>query len=580
MVTRRRRFFWGFGLFAVILIALAAWIGIRAMLARQHLLNARTEIAQLRSQVSAGNIDGLSVGLAKVESEARAAKDLTSDPIWSGLSHLPLLGLTLSASNHVATSVNELTTRALGPLLDASKHLDPKHLRRSDGTIDLAGLASTEPDLKAAQTALQDVNQKLEQMSVDGVVGPVVDARMQLLGQLHGLTGTIDTAYRASRIAPVMLGADGPRRYLMVFETPAESRGTGGLVGSYAIISIDHGKITREHTGSNTELQDSPTPVVDLGPEFNTRYGSIDAARGWRNANFTPNFPWAAEIWQRLWERQSGEKLDGVISVDPVALGYMLDVTGPITLSDGEVINGQNAAEWSMVTSYAKYGGDSPLRKQLSVELATKTLDQLTSGDGGSTALLKALGRAAGERRLLIWSAHPAEQAIISGTPPAGELPEYSGPFTALVLRNGSGDKLDYYVTRSQDYRVLSCGPQRRLVQVTATLNNTAPRSGLPAYVTNRADGKVVPYGQDRVFANIYSARGSLLEKATLNGKPIKVVAATERGLAVYEADVELPIGAPQTVTLTINEPRSTLPLHYLIQPLVKPLKLSISGHC
>jgi hypothetical protein len=565
----------------ILLVAITAWIGVRAVLARQHLLKARDEVSQLRAQVSAGELGGLAAGLAQIQHEARAAKSLTSDALWTGLSRIPLLGRTLAASTDLADAVQRLADQTLAPLINVSRGLDPKSLRKPDGSIDLARLTAAGPDISRANSSLNSTIAAIEKESLRGVLGPVVKAHNQLTNELSGLTGTIDTANRAAKIGPEMLGAKGVRRYLMVFQTPAESRGTGGLVGSFAIIKISNGKIKREQTGSDTQLKDSDTAVVDFGAEFNKRYANTDEALAWRNANFTPHYPYAAEIWQRLWEKQAGEKLDGVLSADPVTLGYLLNVSGPITLSDGETITGDNAATWSMVTSYARFPDptNQTERKRLSVELATHTLDKLTSGNGRSTALLKVLGRAAGERRLLVWSAHPAEEAVLSGTPLAGELPNAPGPSTAFIIRNRSGSKLDYYVERKLDYRVLSCTPKKRVVQVTATMTNTAPQ-GLPAYVLFRADGLTVPYGTDRVVTSIYATKGSTLNAVWLNGKPSSTTVSMERGLPVFSDDLELPIGKPQTITLQFTEPPSKAPLRYFVQPLAKPLALTIGPSC
>jgi hypothetical protein len=565
----------------ILLVAITAWIGVRAVLARQHLLKARDEVSQLRAQVSAGELGGLAAGLAQIQHEARAAKSLTSDALWTGLSRIPLLGRTLAASTDLADAVQRLADQTLAPLINVSRGLDPKSLRKPDGSIDLARLTAAGPDISRANSSLNSTIAAIEKESLRGVLGPVVKAHNQLTNELSGLTGTIDTANRAAKIGPEMLGAKGVRRYLMVFQTPAESRGTGGLVGSFAIIKISNGKIKREQTGSDTQLKDSDTAVVDFGAEFNKRYANTDEALAWRNANFTPHYPYAAEIWQRLWEKQTGEKLDGVLSADPVTLGYLLNVSGPITLSDGETITGDNAATWSMVTSYARFPDptNQTERKRLAVELATHTLDKLTSGNGRSTALLKVLGRAAGERRLLVWSAHPAEEAVLSGTPLAGELPNAPGPSTAFIIRNRSGSKLDYYVERKLDYRVLSCTPKKRVVQVTATMTNTAPQ-GLPAYVLFRADGLTVPYGTDRVVTSIYATKGSTLNAVWLNGKPSSTTVSMERGLPVFSDDLELPIGKPQTITLQFTEPPSKAPLRYFVQPLAKPLALTIGPSC
>lgn len=111
-------------------------------------------------------------------------------------------------------------------------------------------------------------------------------------------------------------------------------------------------------------------------------------------------------------------------------------------------------------------------------------------------------------------------------------------------------------------------------------LTNTAPATGLPDYVVTRSDGKVVPRGQDRVFANVYATRGSQLISSQLDGKTFAVGQGIERGLAVFEADVELPVGQPKTLTLTLSEPRTGGEFSYLVQPLAKPQTLVLQGGC
>jgi hypothetical protein len=43
---------------------------------------------------------------------------------------------------------------------------------------------------------------------------------------------------------------------------------------------------------------------------------------------------------------------------------------------------------------------------------------------------------------------------------------------------------------------------------------------------------------------------------------------------------MELPIGQPQTLTLTLIEPRVDAPLQYLVQPLAKPETLTLEQAC
>jgi hypothetical protein len=575
-LTRRRGLLAGGALFLLLL----GWVGIRGVLAREHLLKARGEVAQLQSAITAGRIDDLSTRLVQIRREAQAAHRLTSDPVWAALSDLPWLGSTLDAAARVSTSVDQVASDVLPPLVHATDTLSPRSLRLPDGTLQLARLPASVPDLRVSKAALSSTLVQLRSTPTSGVIPAITSAQQTLIRSLYRLAGSLDIAYRAARIGPEMLGSNGVRRYLVIFQSPAEARGTGGLAGSYAIVRFDHGKLTTERSGSDADLQTATSPVVNLGPDFSARYAQIDSAESWGNANFTPNFPWAAEIWAKLWQRQSGERMDGVIAVDPIALGYLLSVTGPVTLSDGEVITSANAARWTMSDSYRIYAKNTLLRKKLSVELAKLELNRLSASTIDLTSLLKIAGRAAGEHRLQLWSAHPSDQALIAGTPAAGELPAAPGPLADLVLLNGGGDKLDYYLGRSLSYRVMSCTPQQRSVRITFTLTNSAPTSGLPYEVTVRNDHRIVPVGQSRVFADLFLARGAVLKSWDLNGRQASVKLSTERTHSVVEFDIELPPGQSRTVTANITEPPSKNAVEIPVQPLARPLRIVTSGRC
>jgi hypothetical protein len=562
----------------VLFILMLAWVGVRGYLARQHLLKARSEVTSLQAAITAGNVDDLSVRLAAIRREAQAARSLTSDPVWSTLGHVPWFGVSLHAANEVALSVDQVASRVLPPLVKASDTIQPRTLRQPDGSLQLARLSGAEPNLLVANRALDLARQKLGSTQLSEVASPIAHAQQTLAKSLSDLARSLNAASRAVRLGPAMAGATGARRYLVIFQTPAEARGTGGLAGSYAIVRFDKGKLTTERSGSDQDFKAAPSPVVNLGPDFNSRYAQLDSAEDWGTANFTPHFPWAAQIWAKLWQRQSGERVDGVIAIDPIALADLLGVTGPVTLSNGKVINSQNAASWTMSDSYQIQ--DQTLRKNLNVELSKLTLDRLSTASISFTQLLKVAGKAAGQRHVLLWSAHPEEEALLAGTPVAGELPNAPGPFADLVLINGGGDKLDYYLQRSLKYQVMSCTPKTRTVRISFTLTNTAPKSGLPSYVTNRADKRVVPLGQSRVFADLYLADGGILKSWDIDGKAVSVRLAIERKHSVAEFDMEMPPGESRTVTANVTEPASTAKVVIPVQPLAHPLTVVTSGSC
>ncbi|MDQ1634357.1 MAG: hypothetical protein QOJ32_1166 [Frankiaceae bacterium] len=556
------------------------WLGLTAFLARSHLVDVRSEVTRLQKDVSAGNTDRLTPGLASIQADAASARRWTSDPIWWLASHVPVLGHTFAASSGLAKATDQLASHALPPLVDAGNQLSPAQVRRKDGTVELARLTAAAPPLAAADSALADARTTVAALPSTGLVAPVATAREQFATQLTDLAGSLDAATRAARVGPAMLGENGPRRYLVIFQNPAEARGTGGLAGSFAVVRADNGKLSRERTGSDSELIDAPRPVVDLGPDFDAQWRKADGDRGWRNANFTPHYPWAAEIWQKLWERQSGERIDGVITLDPLALGYLLKVTGPVTLSDGEVLTGDNVATWALSTEYFKYADDNERRKDLLTELGEKAFDRIKDGNGSSAALLKAMGRAAGEHRILFWAARPEEQASILGTPIAGTVLDTPGPIAALVLNNGGTGKGDYYVDRTLTYQVLSCGDRTRRVRATIAMKNNAPSSGLPAYVGFRVDRPSRPSGQTRTFVNYYASSGAVLTGASVDGKAATVQVGQERTHPDFTFDVEINPGSTKTMVLEYDEPRTSAHLTVPVQPLARPMTVRIADSC
>ena len=143
-------------------------------------------------------------------------------------------------------------------------------------------------------------------------------------------------ALQLVKVAPSVMGSQSPKKYLLVFQNSAESRGTGGIIGAYAEIQVYRGAVTVLRQGSNVGLKSLNEIPIAMPDEYNNLWGSDPAI--WQNSNKSPHFPYAAEIYSALWERQFNEKLDGVFATDPEALSYLLNAIGPVTLEPRAVL--------------------------------------------------------------------------------------------------------------------------------------------------------------------------------------------------------------------------------------------------
>jgi hypothetical protein len=556
------------------------WIGVTALMARSELNAVRAQAHTLASQLSASKWTAARSTAASMASHAHRANQLTSGPVWALAAALPSGGEPLQSVRSIAEGVDSLTSGVLPQLVAAGQRLDPRTLRRPDGSIDLTRIEAVAPALASASAILDQTTKAITALPRRTWLSSIDTSSADALRQVTTLDQDLKSANLVVRILPTMLGADGPKRYFLAFQNEAESRGTGGLPGAFAIIEANHGKVAFTHMESDTILKDIAT-TVNFGPAYNHLYGAATPTSFYVNSNISPHFPYAAQIWASMWNTHSAEKVDGVIALDPTALGYLLAVTGPATLPDNTQITGANAVALTQSTSYAKFPGLSDAvnaqRKAYLLQVASAASKKILDARGEPLALLQAAGTAAGERRLLVWSADPAVESVLAQTSVSGVIPTTTAPYIGLSVVNAGGSKLDYYLDRSLTWTRTGCGPTRAST-VSITLTNNAPAAGLAPYVTARVDTHAYPVkvGDNRLEVSYFATQGARLQSVTLDGRPGTGLIGSERGHPVYTVDVELPRGTSRTVVLHLSEPAGTGAPIVLRQPLVRPLQLTL----
>jgi hypothetical protein len=290
----------------------------------------------------------------------------------------------------------------------------------------------------------------------------------------------------------------------------------------------------------------------------------------------SPDFPTAARIWSARWQL-AGVDIDGVLAVDPIVLGYLLEVLGPVDV-DGRSIDSGNAASFFLQDVYAEYP-DRDERDRVQRRFIDAVFTKLVAGGGDPRGLVEAVVRGAQEGRVLVAMPGSAEQRLLERESIGGALrAPRDRPFIGLVINDAGGSKLDPYTTRTVEYARGACTGDARTSTVTVTLGNDAPAEGLPDYVVARADrpsGPVSP-GQRRAYVSVYATPGSQLLSSRLAGKPAAVESRTEKGLPVFSTYLELGPDQEETLTLRLAEPPRSGPAVVRTQPLVKQPTVTI----
>ena len=381
---------------------------------------------------------------------------------------------------------------------------------------------------------------------------------------------------------PILAGADKPKRYLISFQNSAEARGTGGILGAYALIELDKGNLKILQTGSNASLAGMSSreiPVV-MPAEFLKLYGKNPAIL--QNSNLSPHFPYGAQVWLGLWKARYGQQLDGVIAVDPTALSYVLRATGEITLKSGEKITSKNVVEETLKNAYERYEKDNDARKQYLVDIMNATAAKLTKGEYSKIKMAKALRDGIKANRILIYSTNKDAQEKLAAVKLGGELGLDANNEYRTVIQNIDASKLDYYLDRSVAIESKSCEKDRQ-TQVRIRVTNTLKTGvGLSPYVLTRADkGKPASLvtGAHRFKVFIYGPTNARLVSVSRENRTADLGGASvERKRPIYVADVDLAPGGSEE--LLANFSGGVGKISFVDQPLVLETKLSIKDKC
>ena len=539
--------------------AAAAWVALRGLSARAAVQDAQAAAERTRAALVTGDDARARAELAQARAASERGRRLVGDPVFAAAARLPVVGPDVAAVRAVVRAVDEVADRVLAPAVEVGGVL--RSLEVSGGRIDLAPIERAAPVLAAAARSAERISASVTAIDRRRLSWRVAPAVADAQTALADLTGTTAQTSTVASLLPAMLGANDRRRYFLAFQNNAEARGTGGLLGAYGVLEAYGGRLKLLSLGSNTDLQPATRMPIELGEDFERLYN--DDAALWVNANLSPHFPYAARIWLALWEQQRGQRLDGVIATDPVAMSYVLRATGPVRLPDGSRVDASNAVSLTLRDVYARFPepGANGVRDAYLQRIARGMFAKLLAGGADPEQVARSLQQAAAERRLLVYSGVADEQAKLAATTVGGALPGEPGPYAALAVNNAGGNKLDYYLERELAYSS-RCSGAGRTSRIRATLTNTAPRKGLPDYVVLRVDqgpgatsAPRQPRGTNVGLVQVYAARDAELVGARLDGKRILVVSSREEGHAVYQARVALRPGQSRTLELDLREP-------------------------
>ncbi|WP_293787082.1 DUF4012 domain-containing protein [uncultured Aeromicrobium sp.] len=547
-----RAFVWV--LFAAVAVAVvcAAWLGVRGYLAYGHVRDAQQTVREIRANVT--DTQAASSHAAELADHTAAARSLTSDPVWRAAEHLPWAGDQLEAVATTIEVVDEVASSALGPLVDVAQDFSVEDLRPAEGRINVEALASVRDVAATSAERVVRAADRIEGIDRRPLLGPVAEQIDEVGEQLRSAGTGADAIARASQLMPAMLGQDGPREYLLLFQNNAEWRSLGGIVGATAVLRTEQGVLSLQTQASSGDFERYVEPVLPLDESLRAIFAD-QPALFIQNVTQVPMFPTTAQLAQAIWERESGQRVNGVIAVDPVTLAYLLEATGPITLPTGDVVTAENAVSLLLNEVYLRYE-DPALQDAFFQATAAAVFDAVARGSADPGALIDALRRATGEHRILVWNENENEQVVLDGTALQGLLPPTDADRTAfgVYLNDGTASKMNFYSQLSSGASWCSTEGGGSEAVLAVTLRNDAPAdaASLPRYITG--GGVVVPPGVTRTVAYLYLPEGAQVVSASdATGGGFGTAAHAGRTVLTWETN--LAPGESTTATVRVSAP-------------------------
>jgi len=444
----------------VFLLLIAALLVVAAVWAARmvgHALSLKAQLDDLQAmaegnpdqvdpQAAIALVHGLHADVTVLQAGVRPVLWLTPYLGW-----VPRYGGDIQASPHLLAMGSALMDTAdilldvFSPLLEDAPG-DP--IQRG-----LQALSDGRPDLRTARAQLGAAAEARARVDT-GRLSPRVRGWVDRLDRYLPLA---EVAVEAGMIAPGLLGADGPRTYLILAQNNDELRPTGGFITGVGLVRVEGGRIADLSFADSYAVDDFSKPY----PEPPRPLWDHMLAELWllRDSNWSPDFPTAARQAAYFYEYGTGQTTDGVIALNMQALRLLVEALEPLRIPGAvEPVTGDNVMDW-----IRQARGGAPTegfrdwykhRKDFMEPLVLALRSRLEKGEVDWPALARAVEQGLQEKHILIYVADPEAAALLFRQGWDGAVSSPAGDYLLVVDSNLGFNKVNPLVDETLEYKV------------------------------------------------------------------------------------------------------------------------------
>lgn len=376
--------------------------------------------------------------------------------------------------------------------------------------------------------------------------------------QVLGVSKLFVDAQPLLKQLPEILGKNEKKTYLILFQNDKERRATGGFLTSYAIFTVQKGKIEKEVSDDIYNLDNSISSHPRAPDEILTYHKGVNQFN-LRDSNLSPDLVESIKLFNSLYEDSPQEiDYDGIIAVDSTVLVDMLTVFGD-TEAGGIVFSAKNDERcdcpqviyrlFDIVDRPVNYIKEDRkgILGQLMEALLFKVLGFSPSRYWGPF-LANSLTNLE-QKHILLYFTDKELQRAVEKLNFAGRIRDFEGDYLHINNVNFAGAKSNLFVSEDiLSETKTSRGTIERKVEI--TYRNPYPHSDC-----NLERGGLCLNATLRNWIRVYVPKGSKL--VSFNGSETEVKTYDELGKTVFEGFLRVnPLGRAQAV-ITYTLPKN-----------------------
>lgn len=376
----------------------------------------------------------------------------------------------LNSAEILSRSVSQAADfgKELRNLLDGNKKFTYKTLLPEEKDRILGKIYRSAPELAGMKANLDLALLSLGNINPIGVLSPFQLKISEVKNKVEAASFVLSKAVPLSQVLPSLAGYPNKSTFLVMLENNDELRPTGGFLGTYGILQMEHGDIQRFETHDIYHMDMPVQDILNIEPPQPIK-DYLNKKWYMRDSNWSPDWPTSAQKIEWFYSTENSlltgknqinnfnGQFDGVIAVTPKLVKDLLNIIGPIVV-DGQEFNANNFSDilqYRVEKGYVNLGIPSWQRKEVIGEIFKELkirLLNLPTNDWQE--MVNVFDNNFLSKDILVYLNDSNLEALIQDQKWTGEISNSGDDYVMVVDSNLAALKTDAVMSKGIEYKI------------------------------------------------------------------------------------------------------------------------------